>query len=112
MEDHQINVVRQLVMENFTPTPLKVINQKSVLLSIVAYSSLYADQLLQLGGDLTRVKARAAQMSDKGDIDVGMIMSSQIAGFGQVFFYHGKLQGRHQCKVDIEPVGWYRANHS
>ena len=30
MKDHPINVVRQLVIENFTPTPLKVTNQKSV----------------------------------------------------------------------------------
>ena len=46
IEDHPINVVCQLVMGNFTSTPLKLINQKSVFLSVVAYSSLSADQLL------------------------------------------------------------------
>jgi hypothetical protein len=38
MEDQKINVVCQLMMGNFTPKPLKKINQETVLLSIVAYS--------------------------------------------------------------------------
>ena len=52
MEDHQINVVRQLVMGNFTSAALKKINQNTVLLSIVAYSSLSTKQIQQLGDEL------------------------------------------------------------
>jgi hypothetical protein len=65
MDDQPINVVHQLVMGNFTPAPLKVINQKHVLLSVVAYSSLSTEQLQQLGDNLDRAKARMAQMSEK-----------------------------------------------
>ena len=84
MEDHPINVVRQLVIENFTPAPLTMINQKYVLLSVVTYSSLSTDEIQQLGDNLNRAKARAAQMSEKGDIDVDILMPSHVAGSGQV----------------------------
>ena len=82
IEDHQINVVRQVVMGNFTPVPLKVINQKSVLLSVVAYNSLSADQIQQLSDNIDKAKAQAAHMSDIGGIDVDMIMPSHSTGFG------------------------------
>ena len=52
MKDYSINVVRQLVMGNFTPSLLKKINQKTVLLSIAAYSSLSVDQIQQLEDNL------------------------------------------------------------
>ena len=85
MPDHQINVVRQMVLGSFSKTPLKKIDQKSVLLSIVSYMSLSTDQVQKLGEELDRARAIAAQKVDQGDVDVDLIVPSHLAGLTQVF---------------------------
>jgi hypothetical protein len=65
--------------------PLKVINQKSVFLSVMVYSYLSVGQLQQLGDELIRVKVQSTQMSDKRDVDVDMVMPSTLRALVKCF---------------------------
>ena len=81
-----------------------MINQKSVLLGIVVYSSLSTDQLQQLDDNFNRAKARAVQKSDKEDVDVDMFMPSRIVAFGQVFpIMVNYRAGRNARRISNQP---------
>jgi hypothetical protein len=86
MEAHQINVVHQLVMRDFTSAPLNKINQKLVLLITVAYRSLSINHIQQLGDNLDRETHHEQHRSLKmREVDVELIMPSHITVLGQIF---------------------------
>ena len=60
MSNHQINFVCQTFLGNFSKTPVKKIDQKSVNLNIISYISLSTDQVHNL--DRTWIRQRQWQL--------------------------------------------------
>jgi hypothetical protein len=85
MPDHQTNFACQTALGNFSKTLVKKIDQKSVTLSFISYTSLSAEQIQKPGEDLDKTRAVSTQKVDQGDMDVDMIVPSHLAGLTQVF---------------------------
>ena len=85
MPEHQINLIRQMILGQFSKTPVKKIDQKVVTAGIVAFMSLSPDQVQKLGEELDKARAEAAQKKDQGDVNVGLIVPTRLSGLKQVF---------------------------
>jgi hypothetical protein len=98
MPDHQINLVCQTVLGNFSKTPVKKIDQKSVTASIILHMSLSADQVQKLGDELDKARAEAAQKKDQGDVSVDLIVPTHLAGLTQVFGFMSNYRSASDCR--------------
>ena len=87
IQDHQINLVHQIVIGKFSKTPVKKIDQKSVTASIILYMLLSAGQFQKFGEELDKTRAEAAQKMDQGYVNVEMIVPSHLAGLTQVIVF-------------------------
>ena len=98
MPDHQINLVRQMILGHFIKIQIKKIDQKFVTAGIVAFMSLSLDHIQKLGGELDKARADAAQKKDQGDVNVDLIVPTHLSGLKQVFGFLTNYRSASDCR--------------
>jgi hypothetical protein len=98
MPEHQVNLVRQMILGQFSKTPVKRIDQKAITAGIVAFMALSSDQVQKLGEELDKARAEAAQKKDQGDVNVELIVPSHLSGLKQVFGFLANYRSASDCR--------------
>ena len=80
MPEHQVNLVRQMILGQFSKTQVKRIDQKAVTAGIIAFMSLSLDQVQKLGDELDKARAEAAQKKVQGEVNVELIVPTHLSG--------------------------------
>ena len=95
--EHQINLIRQMILGQFSKTPVKK-DQNVVRAGIVAFMVLFPDQVQKLGEEFDKARAEAAQRKDQGDVNVELIVPTHLSGLKQVFGFMANYRSASDCR--------------
>ena len=84
MEDHDMQIIRQLITGAFSTTPLKKLNQKVVKVGITNWLALGVDDTKLASDNLDCKQAREAQQEKKGEMSVELMAPDIMTGLDQV----------------------------